>query len=298
LGVSVDATLAAIEMSKIVIAQVNPKMPKTMGDAFVSINHFDYLVEHESEIPIVTASELSEEELRIGKHVAGLVDDGATLQMGIGNIPNAVLASLKGHRKLGIHTEMFSDGVIPLVEKGVITGECKKLNREKIVSSFVMGSKKLYEFIDDNPGVLMMDVAYVNDVAIIRQNPKVTSINSAIEIDYTGQVCADSIGMKHFSGVGGQIDFIRGASLSDGGKPIIAITSTTKRGESKIVPFLKEGAGVVTTRANVHYIVTEYGIANLYGRSLKERTKLMINIANPVHREMLEKAAFDRFGKI
>ncbi|MDH5610603.1 MAG: 4-hydroxybutyrate CoA-transferase [Cyclobacteriaceae bacterium] len=298
LGVSVDATLAAIETAKLVIAQVNPRMPRTYGDGCVAVSHFDFLVEHESPIPVVKVSPLSEEEIRIGKHVAALVEDGATLQMGIGNIPNAVLAQLGGHKKLGIHTEMFSDGVIPLINKGVITGEKKKLNREKIVSSFVMGTDALYDFINDNPGILMMDVAYVNDVATIRQNPKVTSINSAIEIDYTGQVCADSIGTKHFSGVGGQIDFIRGASYSKGGKPIIAMTSTTKRGESKIVPFLKEGAGVVSTRPNVHYIVTEYGVANLYGKSLKERTKLMINIAHPDHREWLEKESFKRFGKI
>ncbi|MEQ8239603.1 MAG: acetyl-CoA hydrolase/transferase C-terminal domain-containing protein, partial [Cyclobacteriaceae bacterium] len=204
-------------------------------------------------------------------------------------------AALGDHKALGVHTEMFSDGIIPLVEKGVITGEKKKLNRGKIVSSFLMGTKKLYDFVDQNPGILMMDVAYVNDVATIRQNPKVTSINSAIEIDLTGQVCADSIGTKHFSGVGGQIDFIRGASYSKGGKPIIAISSTNK-GFSKIVPTLKEGAGVVSTRANVHYIVTDYGIANLYGKSLGERAKLLIDIAHPNHREALTKAAFERFG--
>lgn len=298
LGTSVDATLAAMENSKLIIAQVNPRMPRTLGDGCIPIHHFDFLVEHESDIPETVSAPLTDEEIRIGKHVASLVEDGATLQMGIGNIPNAVLASLTNHKKLGIHTEMFSDGVIPLVEKGIITGEKKKLNREKIVSTFLMGSKKLYDFVDENPGVLMLDVAYTNDVAVIRQNPRVTSINSAIEIDFTGQVCADSIGTKHFSGVGGQIDFIRGASYSKGGKPIIAITSTTKRGESKIVPYLKQGAGVVSTRANVHYIVTEYGIANLYGKSLQERARLMIDIAHPDHREWLEKEAFTRFEKI
>ncbi|MFY0687394.1 MAG: acetyl-CoA hydrolase/transferase family protein [Cyclobacteriaceae bacterium] len=298
LGVSVDASLAAVEVADVVIAQVNPNMPRTMGDACVHINHFDYLVEHKSEIPKAIIPGISNEEIRIGKYVASLVEDGATLQMGIGSIPNAVLASLSDHQRLGIHTEMFSDGLIPLVEKGVITGEDKKLNREKIVSSFVLGSQLLYDFIHENPGVLMMDAQYVNDVAIIRQNPKVTSINSAIEIDYTGQVCADSIGTKHFSGVGGQMDFIRGASYSKGGKPIIALTSTTNKGVSKIVPMLKDGAGVVTTRAHVHYIVTEYGIANLFGKSLKERTRLMIDIAHPNHRESLEKAGFIRFGRL
>ncbi|MFT4736647.1 MAG: 4-hydroxybutyrate CoA-transferase [Cyclobacteriaceae bacterium] len=298
LGVSVDATLAAVQKAKTVIAQINPSMPRTLGDGCIHVHHFDYLVEHQSPIPVIAPSPLSAEEIQIGKHISELVEDGATLQMGIGNIPNAVLAQLGNHRKLGVHTEMFSDGIIPLVEKGVITGEKKKTDNGKIVSSFVMGSEALYEFIDNNPGVLMMDVAYVNDVSIIRKNPKVTSINSAIEIDYTGQVCADSIGTKHFSGVGGQMDFIRGASYSKGGKPIIAMTATTNKGASKIVSTLKEGAGVVTTRANVHWIVSEFGAVNLYGKSLKERTKLMISIAHPDHRDVLEAAAFDRFGGI
>ncbi|MEQ9298602.1 MAG: acetyl-CoA hydrolase/transferase C-terminal domain-containing protein [Cyclobacteriaceae bacterium] len=298
LGVSVDATIAAIEQAKTVIAQVNPRMPRTQGDGCMHIKHFDILVDHESPIPETQIPEITDIEREIGKNVAGLVEDGATLQMGIGGIPNAVLAALTGHRKLGVHTEMFSDGLIPLIESGVITNEKKKLNREKTVSSFVMGTQRLYDYIDDNPGVLMMDVAYVNDVANIRKNPKVTAINSAIEIDLTGQVCSDSIGKKHFSGVGGQIDFIRGASYSKGGKPIIAISSTTPRGVSKITPYLKEGAGVVTTRANIHYVVTEYGVANLYGRSLKERTRMLIDIAHPDHRAALEEAAFERFGKV
>lgn len=298
LGVSVDATLAAVQTAKIVIAQVNPKMPRTIGDGCMHLSHFDFLVEHTSDLPQIHDIPLSAEELRIGQHVAGLVEDGATLQMGIGAIPNAVLAALGNHKDLGVHTEMFSDGLLPLIESGVVTGARKKLDREKIVATFVMGSQKMYDFVDNNPGVLMMDVAYVNDVATIRKNPKVTAINSAIEIDFTGQVCADSIGTKHFSGVGGQMDFIRGASYSDGGKPIIAMTSATAKGVSKIVPVLKEGAGVVTTRANVHYIVTEYGVAHLFGKSLKERTRAMIDIAHPDHREALTEAAFGRFGKI
>ncbi|MEQ8813068.1 MAG: acetyl-CoA hydrolase/transferase C-terminal domain-containing protein, partial [Imperialibacter sp.] len=217
---------------------------------------------------------------------------------GIGAIPNAVLSQLTNHKHLGIHTEMFSDGVVPLVESGVIDGSMKTINRGKIVSTFVMGSKLTYDFIDNNPSVNLYDVAFVNDVATIRRNPKVTSINSAIEIDITGQVCADSIGTLHYSGVGGQMDFIRGASYSKGGKPIIALPSVTGRGESKIVPFLKEGAGVVTTRAHVHYIVTEWGVAYLYGKTLHQRARLLIDIAHPDHREALERKAFERFGKI
>ena len=298
LGVSVDASLAAVEEADIVIAQINPNMPRTLGDGCLHISRFDYLVEHESPIPEVETGPLTAEEIQIGKHIAGLVEDGATLQMGIGNIPNAVLAQLGNHKRLGIHTEMFSDGVIPLVKKGVITGEEKKTDHGKIVASFIMGSNDLYEFVDNNPGVLMMDCAYVNDVATIRKNPKVTSINSAIEIDYTGQVCADSIGTKHFSGVGGQMDFIRGASYSKGGKPIIAMTSQTNKGLSKIVPTLKDGAGVVTTRANVHWIVTEFGAVNLFGKSLKERARALIGIAHPSAKEELERAAFERFGRI
>lgn len=298
LGVSVDTTLAAIQQAKTVIAQVNTNMPRTSGDGCVHISHFDYLVHHDCPIYEAGPEPLSEVERLIGMHVAGLVEDGATLQMGIGGIPNAVLAALTNHKNLGVHTEMFSDGLIPLIENGTVNNSKKKLNREKTVSSFVMGTKKLYDYIDNNAGILMMDVAYVNDVATIRQNPKVTSINSAIEVDLTGQVCADSIGTKHFSGVGGQMDFIRGASYSKGGKPIIALGSVTPKGVSKIVPYLKEGAGVVTTRANVHYVVTEYGVANLYGKSLKERSRLLMDIAHPDHREELERASFARFGKI
>jgi acyl-CoA hydrolase len=228
--------------------------------------------------------------------VASLVDDGATMQMGIGGIPNAVLTKLVNHKNLGVHTEMFSDGVIPLVESGVINNSAKRVVPGQIVSSFIMGSQKVYDFLHDNPQIAMMDCSFVNDVRIIRRNPKVTAINSAIEIDLTGQVCADSIGTKHYSGVGGQIDFIRGASYSRGGKPIIAISSQTGKGISKIVPTLRLGAGVVSTRANVHYVITEYGIAYLYGQSMKERARRMIKIAHPDHREKLEKAAYDRWG--
>jgi acyl-CoA hydrolase len=295
LGVSVDTTLSAVETAKIVIAQINPKMPRSFGDGLIHINKFNFIVEHESPIYECEVPPVSETEQKIANYIAELVEDGATLQMGIGGIPNAVLAALKDHKRLGVHTEMFSDGLISLVETGVVTGEEKKLNKGKIVSTFVMGTKITYDFLDQNPLVEMLDVGYVNDVHNIRQNPKVTSINSAIEIDITGQVCADSIGTKHFSGVGGQIDFMRAASYSEGGKPIIALSSKTSKGESKIVPFLKQGAGVVTTRANVHHIVTEYGRIDLYGKSLKQRAKLLTTIAHPDHRETLEKATYERF---
>jgi len=295
LGVSVEATVAAVQMAQHVVAQVNPKMPRTLGDGLIHVDEINAMVEVDDDLPEQIVPEPDEAELQIGKYCAELIDDGATLQMGIGAIPNAVLKSLKNHKNLGVHTEMFSDGVIELVEKGVINGEAKKIHPGKIVSGFVMGSRKLYDFIDDNPAVAMLDIAYINDTAVIRRNPKVTAINSAIEVDLTGQVCADSIGTYHFSGVGGQMDFIRGASLSKSGKPIIALPSTTRKGISRIVPFLKQGAGVVTTRAHVHYVVTEYGIANLYGKNLSQRAKALVEIAHPDHREELQQAVSERF---
>jgi acyl-CoA hydrolase len=233
--------------------------------------------------------------MRIGAYCAELVEDGATLQMGIGSIPDAALASLTNHKELGVHTEMFSDGIIPLIEKGVITNQHKKKYRGKTVTSFLLGTRKLYDFVDDNPAVVALHIDYVNDTAVIRTNPKVTAINSAIEVDITGQVCSDSIGTYHYSGVGGQMDFVRGASLSEGGKPIIALPSITGKGVSRIASFLKQGAGVVTTRAHAHYIVTEYGIAYLYGKNMRQRAKALIEIAHPNHREALERAAFERF---
>lgn len=296
LGVSVDATVAAVQMADCVIAQVNPKMPRTHGDGLIHVNEIDMLVEVDDEIPEQLVPEPNEAELKIGRYCAELVEDGATLQMGIGAIPNAVLQSLTNHTDLGVHTEMFSDGVIDLVEQGVITGRNKKIHPGKIVSGFVMGSRKTYDFINDNPAVAMLDIAYINDTAVIRRNPKVTAINSAVEVDLTGQICADSIGTYHYSGVGGQMDFIRGASLSPGGKPIIALPSTTNKGISRIVPFLKQGAGVVTTRAHVHYVVTEYGTANLYGKNLGQRARALVDIAHPDHREELDKAINERFG--
>lgn len=295
LGVSIDVSRAAVQMAKIVIAQVNPQMPRTHGDGLIHVSKIDAMVEVDE--PLIEASkmQLGEVEMAIGRNIAGLVDDGATLQMGIGAIPDAVLASLTNHKDLGVHTEMFSDGLIDLVEKGIVNGKKKRIHPEKVVASFVMGTRRIYDFIDDNPLIAMLDVAYVNDTAVIRRNPKVTAINSAIEVDLTGQICADSIGSRLYSGVGGQMDFIRGASLSEGGKPIIALPSVTRRGDSRIVPFLKQGAGVVTTRAHVHYIVTEYGVANLYGKNLRQRAKALIEIAHPDHRETLEEQAFERF---
>lgn len=291
LGVSVDATKAAIEMARIIIAQVNPKMPRTHGDGLIHISKIDRFTEVDEQIHEHITGEPSEIELRIGAHIAGLVENGATLQMGIGAIPNAALSQLKHHKHLGVHTEMFSDGIIDLVEREVIDNSKKAVFGGKIIGTFAMGSQRLYDFMDDNPLINMLDVAVVNDMNVIRKNPKVIAINSAIEVDITGQVCADSIGSRLYSGVGGQMDFMRGASLSEGGVPIIALPSTTHHGESRIVPFLKRGAGVVTTRAHVHYVITEYGIANLYGKSIVQRAKALIDIAHPEHRDKIYEEA-------
>lgn len=296
LGTSVDATLAAVECADHVIALVNKYVPRAFGDAFIHCSKIDYFVEHDQPLIEAEFSEPNQIELAIGQNCAELIEDGATLQMGIGAIPNAVLSQLGNHKNLGIHTEMFADGVLPLVEKGVINGREKKIDNGKMVSTFLMGSQEVYDFIDNNPQVLMMDVGYTNDPFIIAQNPKVTAINSAIELDITGQVCADSIGTRFFSGVGGQVDFMYGASRSEGGKAILAMPAATNKGLSKICPTLKEGAGVVTTRAHLHWVVTEYGAVNLYGKSLQQRAVLLTSIAHPDHREMLDKAAFERFG--
>ncbi|WP_010661960.1 acetyl-CoA hydrolase/transferase family protein [Marinilabilia salmonicolor] len=296
LGTSVDATLAAVECADIVIAQINKHVPRTWGDAQINMRDINYFVEHDEPLFIHNNAPLSDIERAIGHNVAELVDDGACLQMGIGGIPNAVLAELGNHKDLGVHTEMFSDGILPLVEKGVVNGKKKQLDKGLMVASFLMGSQELYDFVDDNPQVAMMDVKHTNSVDVIRKQKKVTAINSALSVDITGQVCADSIGTTHYSGVGGQIDFIRGAGYSEGGKPIIAMPSVTGKGVSKIAPVLMEGSGVVTTRANMHWLVTEYGAVNLYGKTLQERARLITSVAHPNHREMLEKAAFDRFG--
>jgi acyl-CoA hydrolase len=298
LGVSVDVARAAVQKAKCIIAQVNPNMPRTHGDGLIHISQIHGLVEVNDPIPEVNFGlKINPESKKIGELISGMIEDGSTLQTGIGAIPDSVLSNLGNHKNLGVHTELFSDGVLPLVESGVVNNSKKKSHPGKIVTGFLAGSRKLYDFVDDNPMVLVLDIDYVNDPHHIRQNPKVVAINSAIEIDITGQVCADSIGTYQYSGVGGQMDFIRGAALSEGGKPIIAMPSTTNKGESRIVSFLKPGAGVVTTRAHVHYIVTEFGIAFLFGKNLRQRATELIKIAHPNHQEMLEKQAFERFGR-
>lgn len=297
LGTSVDVAKSAAKHAKKIIAQINPNMPRTLGDGFIHISKLDAMVECNETLPQVRYSDrISDAERIIGEKIAELVEDRSTLQMGVGAIPDAVLQSLIHCKDLGIHTEMFSDGLIDLIKTGVITNAYKKKHRGKVVTSFALGTDKLYRFIDDNPNFAFLEADYVNDTRVIRANPKVVAINSAIEIDLTGQVCADSIGTYHYSGVGGQMDFIRGASLSDNGKPIITLCSATKKGESKIVPHLKEGAGVVSTRAHVHYVVTEYGVAYLYGKNLHQRAIELMKIAHPANREMLEKEIIARFG--
>lgn len=296
LGTSVDIARAALDTSRIIIAQVNPRMPRTHGDGFLHASRIHKLVWFESELPEINySSAVTDTTINIGKHVANLIEDGATLQMGIGSIPDQVLKNLYGHQNLGIHTEMLSDGVIQLIESGVINNSRKVLNIGRCVTGFIVGTRRLYDYVNDNPIIRVMDISYVNDTSIIRQNPRATAINSAIEIDLTGQVCADSIGTFQFSGIGGQMDFIRGASLSERGKPIIAMPSVTSKGVSRIVPFLRQGAGVVTTRGHVHWVVTEFGAVNLFGKNLKQRGKALISIAHPSHQEALEKAFYERY---
>jgi acyl-CoA hydrolase len=298
LGTSVDAALAASQVARILIGQVNVNVPRTLGDGVVHLSKFAALVRHDVPLPEHKSDGAeSEVESAIGRRVAALVEDGATIQMGIGSIPDAVLKALTGHKDLGVHTEMFSDGLLPLIEKGVVTNGLKARQRWKTVASFVNGSKKLYDFISDNPAVELRDCSYVNDTAVIRQQPKMTSINSCIEVDLTGQVVSDSIGETIYSGVGGQMDFIRGATLSEGGKAILALPSQTGKGISRITALLKPGGGVVTTRAHVRYVVTEHGVADLYGKNLRQRADALVLVAHPDHREKLAAEARRRFGK-
>jgi 4-hydroxybutyrate CoA-transferase len=297
IGVSVDITNAAIETAKHVIAQVNENMPRVHGDGIIHVTAIDALVECSAPIFELAPSTPTVTDQKIGGFIAELVEDGATLQTGIGGVPDAALRALRGHKNLGMHSEMFSDGVMELVECGALNGRKKDRQYGKIVSGFCIGSRALYDFLDDNPMIEMRDISYVNDTSVIRTNPKVTAINSALEVDITGQVCADSLGSVQYSGVGGQVDFIRGAALSEGGKPIIALNSVTSRGQSRIVTQLKPGASVTTSRAHVHYVVTEYGVAYLHGKNLRQRATALIGIAHPDHREQLERDAFAIFHR-
>jgi 4-hydroxybutyrate CoA-transferase len=295
LGVEVLASNAAAETAKIVIAQVNDKMPRVLGDSFIHISRVHKVVEISEPLPELARSPSSEVEVRIGKYIADLIEDGSTLQLGIGGIPDAVLASLGNKRDLGIHTEMVSDGVMEAIDRGIITGAKKTFHPGKVVITFALGSARLYGFLDNNPVIEAHPTDYVNHPFLVSQNDKMVAINSAIELDITGQVCSDSIGVYIYSGFGGQVDFIRGAAHSRGGKPIIALPSTAKDGEmSRIVPFLKKGAGVVTTRGDVHFVVTEFGVAYLHGKNLQERTRALINIAHPKFRAELIREAKDR----
>lgn len=296
LGVSVDIARSAVNNARHVVAQVNPNVPRTHGDGMIHASRFHAMVYcedalHEGKF----GGAVTEVDQKIGRYVAELIDDGSTLQMGIGSIPNAVLQCLYHHKNLGVHTEMFSDGLIDLVDKDIINNKFKVINPNKTVTGFALGTKRLYDYVNDNPAFSFLDIDFVNDPHIIKQNPKVVAINSAVEVDVTGQICSDSIGTYQYSGVGGQMDFMRGAALSQGGKPIIALPSRTQKGVSRIVPYLKQGAGVVTTRAHAHYIITEYGSAYLFGKNLRQRAKALINIAHPDDREGLEKACFERF---
>ncbi len=296
LGVSVDIARTAVNMAKYVVAQVNPQVPRTHGDSLIHASRFHAMVYANEPLHEASFGEkVGENELKIAQHIAGLIEDRSTLQMGIGAIPDAVLKALTNHKDLGVHTEMFSDGLIPLFESDVVNNKYKKIHPNTTVSGFALGSRKLYDYVDDNPAFEFLDIDYVNEPSVIKQNDKVVAINSAIEVDITGQVCADSIGIIQYSGVGGQMDFMRGAALSEGGKPIIALTSRTAKGVSRIVPVLKPGAGVVTTRAHVHYLVTEYGVAYLFGKNLRQRAKALIEIAHPDDRAALHQSCFERF---
>lgn len=291
LGTSVDVALAALQSAKVVLAQINSQMPRVHGDGIIHIDHIDYAFECNEKLPEFHLSKWGEVERKIGENVASIIEDGSCLQIGIGATPEAVLNQLKSHKNLGVHTEMWSAALLDLIKSGVITNSNKKIHPGKCVSGFIMGTQEVYDFIHDNPSIVQLDIEYVNNPAVIRRNPKAASINSAVEVDLTGQICADSVGSEIISGVGGQMDFMRGAALSESGKPIIALPSRTAKGKSRIVVQLTPGAGVVTTRCHVHYVATEYGIVDLSGKTLSERAKALIQIAHPEDREQLE---FDR----
>lgn len=296
MGVSVDIARSAVNTAKHIIAAVNPNVPRTHGDGLIHSSRFDSMVW--CDVPLYEmdfSTKSTPADVKIGEYIAELIEDRSTIQMGIGSIPDAVLRCLTNHKDLGVHTEMCSDGIIDLFEKDVINNKYKQIHPNKVVTAFALGTKRLYNYVNDNPAFQFLDIDYVNDPHVIRRNHKMVAINSAIEIDITGQVCADSIGTYQYSGVGGQMDFIRGSSLSEGGKPIIALPSRTNKGVSRIVSTLKPGAGVVTTRAHVHYVVTEYGVAYLFGKNLRQRAKALINIAHPDDREELDRACHERF---
>ena len=296
LGISVEATKTACAQAKTIIAHINPRMPRTHGDSFIRYDQLSAVFVAADELPEHASATPDAVNAAIGRHVASLIDDGTCLQMGIGAIPDAVLSCLGNHRDLGVHSEMFSDGVLDLVARGVINNQRKQVHPGKLVATFVMGSRRLYDFVDDNPEVVLLEADYVNDTRTIRRNRNVVAINSALQVDLSGQICADSIGTKIYSGVGGQMDFMRGAALSDGGKAIIALPSTAAGGRlSRISAVLDAGAGVVTTRAHAHYIVTEYGVADLRGKSLRERAAALIAIAHPDFREALATAAHEQW---
>ncbi len=293
-GVSVDIVKAAAETAKIVVAEINPQMPRTLGNSFIHVDQIDRIVEHDAPILEMPSTPVDQISQRIGHHIADLVEDGSTIQMGIGTIPDSVLMELRNHKDLGVHTEMLSEGIMDLIEADVVTGACKTLHKHKVVASFALGTKQLYDFIDDNPMFEFYPNEYSNDPFIIGQNAKMVAINSALEVDLTGQVCADSVGTYFYSGIGGQVDFIRGASRSAGGKPIIALPSTASvdgKLVSRVVPMLNQGAGVVTSRGDVHYVVTEYGAVDLHGKTIRERVLALVHIAHPVFREELMKVA-------
>jgi 4-hydroxybutyrate CoA-transferase len=297
LGVSVDYTKGAAECAKVVIAQVNAKMPRTFGESLIHVSEIDYIVEASEQILQINPPKITEIERAIGENCAKLVEDGSTLQLGIGAIPDAVLMFLKDKKDLGIHSEMISDGVLDLIEAGVITNKMKSIHKGKIVVTFLMGTQRLYDFIDNNPMIEMYPVDYVNNPMVVAKNYKMVCINSCIQVDLMGQVCAESIGLRQFSGVGGQVDFGRGASMGENGKSIIAMPSTAAHGKiSRIVSLLDEGAAVTTSRNDVHYIVTEYGIANLKGKTLKERARALISIAHPDFRSQLTEEWEKRFN--